>query len=120
MLLFDTLKTLPKEYLQLITLKLILVMVSTIAFLTLSMFVIVIYLYVNHYSMLTIILGGFSVWLIFLTLIAAMYFFKQYSYRNKIKILQVTFSQTFSSLNVFLLNKFLRSRKSKSTDKTMA
>ena len=108
----DNLKSLPKDYIKALSLKILLALMSLMAIGSFLMFVTVVFLYLHDYSVEVIVLGAFLVWAFFLGIISALYYIQLRAYERKKEMLSaiLTNKEAIIGIGLSLLNKFLGKR----------
>lgn len=104
-----TLKTLPKDFIYLAGSQLLLALMLSITVGALFVFAAVIPLYHYKAPLWAMVLGGWSAWLLFISIITIFYYVYQNRFRTKLEaVLNLLNKQMFASLGIFAFNNLLK------------
>jgi len=103
----DRIKLLPKEFGVLVFFKIVLGVIGVMTIGALLVFSMVVLLYVQHFQLWAIVLGGWCTWLIFILVLALMVYSKNNEFKGKVELL-ASMSHLFAKEGIAMLNIILR------------
>ncbi len=112
----DELRVLPKQFAEVIFLKVLLALVFIISFILLTVASVAVFLYVDHYPMHTIIIFSLMTWILFLLIICAVLYIKVRSFNHtKAEVHALINKEALTFIALHTVNHVLRKwRKTKS------